>query len=242
MAGTYVVDQGVPTYGSGEPTDAKYVTTPGLGQQYVDQTTGNLYVRSIGPGNAAAHWNLVSQGSLYVVRPSAPATAILASTYRDSALFTDDAAALVSGTPLFYAFDVVQGTTIQAVNFRSGATAAVAVLNQWAGICTGLSSALVVAAISADKTSTAIGANANFSYALTAPWTAPTSQTIYVFLNITVTTTMPSLPIFTTFALTNNVPPILQGVGDTTKTTPYIVGNTPGTLTSQVKRPYIWLT
>ena len=100
------------------------------------------------------------------------------------------ATALTSGTLNLAAIHLGTGTTVAQTGFVTGSTAAVAPTHWWACL---VDQNLVVKAVTADQTSTALGASTWFPLSFAAAFTTLYSGLYYLGLMIAVTTTQPTI-------------------------------------------------
>lgn len=145
-----------------------------------------------------------------------------------------------SGDIFMTAVMIPGSTLINAVNFITGSTAAVAPTHQWGGL---VNAAYKVVGISADGTSAAIGANAALPFTLGAQYVTPQGPpALYLaFGMIAVTTTMPTFEGATTVAEAMTVPPILNGTANTGETTPPALGTVLTTPTPSATAIYAYV-
>lgn len=152
--------------------------------------------------------------------------------------------ALASGTLGMAAVTLVKGMVITNINVLTGSTAGATLTHQWAALYSGPAATPIVVAVSADGTSGAIGANAVLTYALTTPYTVPTSGVYYV--GVLVTNNAGTQPTFAGAVAGNvasaNIAPILGGTSNTGLTTPQAVGTTATAITGTVNVIYSYLT
>jgi hypothetical protein len=151
--------------------------------------------------------------------------------------------ALATGTLGMTGVSLVKGMVITNIVVMTGSTAGATLTHQWAGLYTSPASGPVLVAVSADGTSTAIGANTAITFALSTPYTVTASGIYYIGVLVTNGATQP------TFAgavggnvATATLPPILAGTSNTGLTTPQTVGTTATTITPTVNVIYCYLT
>ena len=133
-----------------------------------------------------------------------------------------------SGTVELYLCNLRAGMVINNISLVTAATAAVTPTHQWAGISSyvaGSNGKCLVT--SGDGLTAAIGADTVISFALSSPYTVPTSGLYYLYYCI-VAGTVPTIAATSTLTAhgRGNVAPIPAGPGDTSKTTPYAVAAT----------------
>jgi hypothetical protein len=138
-------------------------------------------------------------------------------------LITSTSEAIVSGDVEMQAITLPIDTVVNALNFITGGTAAVTPTHQWAALYDSNRNLL---AISADGTTTAIGANAVLSFPIAnvaagaaSSFTTTYSGLYYVGI-LVVAGTAPTFEGITGLTVANTVPPIVAGIGDFTLTTP----------------------
>jgi hypothetical protein len=102
-------------------------------------------------------------------------------------LGSGDMSALTTQVMLSAAVELLAGDVITSLTFRTGATAAVTPTNWWLALYDTAGTPALLAQ-TADQTTTAIGANTNFTKALQTPQTIVTSGTYYVALMVKATT------------------------------------------------------
>jgi hypothetical protein len=171
----------------------------------------------------------------------APAGAVAASMGRSGVALQN--LALASGTLGMTAVYLTKGTVVTNVNVLTGSTAGGTLTHQWAGLYQGPAATPTLVAVSADGTSAAIGANSAITFALSTPYTVPTSGIWYAGILVTNGATQP------TFAGANGgnvasatLPPILSGTSNTSLTTPQALATVATTITPTVGTIYVWLT
>ena len=133
-----------------------------------------------------------------------------------------------SGTVELYLMQFRAGHVINNISFVTAASAGSTMTHQWAGVASYVAGSNgKCLAISADGTSAAIAADTAISFALSTPYTVPTSGYYYVFYCIAASTvpTIAAAPSLGSHGR-GNVAPIIAGPGDTSQTTPYVVGAT----------------
>lgn len=106
------------------------------------------------------------------------------------ATFATTATALTSGTLDLAAIHLGTGTLVSQIGFVTGSTAATGPTHWWGVL---VDQNLVVRAVTADQTSTAIGASTWFALNFGAAYTTTYSGLYYLGLMIAVGTTMPTL-------------------------------------------------
>lgn len=170
-------------------------------------------------------------------RQLSPSNAVAATGSRNTGSQT---IVVASGTLQLTGIFLVKGMVISNVNFITGSTAGATLTHQWAGIYT---PARVLAAVSADGTSTAMAANTQLTYALSAAYTVPTSGLYYVGLLVTNGATQPTFSGTSgANAAGNALVPILAGTSNTGLTTPQTVGTTATAITATADMIYFYLT
>lgn len=148
---------------------------------------------------------------------------------------------LTAGTVFQTPIALVQGQTVNNLSIITAQTAASTPTNQWAGLAypfnpgSGKFSEATskVVAISADGLTAAVAANTIITFALSTPYVVPTSGYYIAFVCVAATTG-PNAAAGTTLSANGRgaIEGWFAGPGDTTKTTPYAVGNTIGETTA----------
>lgn len=168
-----------------------------------------------------------------------PSNTIAASLPRTQV--TSAAIAPASGTLQMVGVYLIKGQLISNVNWQTGSTAGATLNHQWAGLYT---PARVLVAVSADGTSTAIGANSTITFALATPYTVPTSGLYYV--GVLVTNNSGTQPTSAGLSLgnanTSKIVPILGGTSNTGLSTPQALGTTATAITGTADLIYVYLT
>jgi hypothetical protein len=133
------------------------------------------------------------------------------------------------------------GTVVNNISFVTAVTAGATMTNQWAGIASFATTSKVLAS-SADGTSAAIAADTLITYALTAPYTIPTSGLYYIYFCIKATTA-PTIAAAATLSAHGRgvVSPILSGTCATTQTVPLAVGSTFTQPTAAAASPLLYI-
>ena len=156
-----------------------------------------------------------------------------------------------SGTLQMVAVYLNAGVVVSNFNFIVGTTAATGPTHAWMGLFSGPAATPTCVAVSADATSTAIGASTVNTYAVAATaasasatsYTVPTSGIYYVGLLITVSTTMPTLQGLSITTSVSTVPPIMCGASTVSLTVPpTFPASASTTITPSAICYYTWLT
>ena len=154
-----------------------------------------------------------SQYTGYYLRP----TGALAETLPRFFFSSTNSSALTSGTLKLTGIELYAGQTVTSITYASGSTAANGPTNQFFGL---YSSALAKLAESANDTTTAWGANANKTLAMSTPYTVTASGLFYLAIMVTATVAVPTL-VCQQGGLSQpyNVAPIINGNSTTGLTT-----------------------
>lgn len=171
----------------------------------------------------------------------------LAQTFPRNQINSNTIAAPATGVLQMQAVYLMQGMVVSNISFVTGTTAGATLTHQWAGL---YDSSRNLLAISADGTSTALGASTAFTYAIanTAAGAATSFTCTYTglyYIGIVVTNSA-TQPTFTglaaTAAIAAAIPPILGGTSTGSLTTPSTFPTQAGTITATVNTLYMYLT
>lgn len=194
-------------------------------------------------GNGVSVWTALPQvgGSGFVGVPSATASPFylapagaVAETFPRGGTALGTVSVLTSGTLRLVAIALAAGRVVTSITFTS-IGAASAPTNQWFGL---FSSARVALGLSADDTSTAWGANATKTLALTAPFTVTTSGLHYLGLMVAAGTPPTLAGITSTSVVTGQAPSLSGNTADTGLTAPPALPFTAGAITASGLMPY----